>query len=57
LKVIDDEMRELIEKRWPWLLDKIPPKKPLELVGCVSLELARQQASLHGVARGRPRGT
>ena len=24
---IDDGMRELIKKHWPWLLDKIPPKK------------------------------
>jgi hypothetical protein len=28
IEVIDDDTRELIEKRWPWLLDKIPPKKP-----------------------------
>lgn len=28
IKVIDDDTRELIEKRWPWLLDKTPPKKP-----------------------------
>ena len=25
---IDDDTRELIEKRWPWLLDKLKPKKP-----------------------------
>ena len=24
---IDDETRELIEKRWPWLLEKLEPKK------------------------------
>jgi hypothetical protein len=28
IEVIDDDTRERIEKRWPWLLDKIPPKKP-----------------------------
>jgi hypothetical protein len=28
IEVIDDDTRELIEKRWPWLLDKIPAKKP-----------------------------
>jgi hypothetical protein len=27
IEVIDDDTRELIEKRWRWLLDKIPPKK------------------------------
>jgi hypothetical protein len=27
IEVIDDDTRELIEKRWPGLLDKIPPKK------------------------------
>jgi hypothetical protein len=26
--VIDDDTRKLIEKRWPWLLDKLTPKKP-----------------------------
>lgn len=24
---IDDDTRELIEKRWPWLLEKLKPKK------------------------------
>jgi hypothetical protein len=28
IEVIDDETRELIEKRWPWLLEKIRPQKP-----------------------------
>jgi hypothetical protein len=28
IEVIDHDTRELIEKRWPWLLDKILPKKP-----------------------------
>jgi len=27
IEVIDDDTRELIEKRWPWLLDKLKPKK------------------------------
>jgi hypothetical protein len=28
IEAIDDDARELIEKRWPWLLDRIPPKRP-----------------------------
>ncbi len=28
IEVIDDDTRELIAKRWPWLLDKLTPKKP-----------------------------
>jgi hypothetical protein len=28
IEVTEDGTRELIEKRRPWLLDKIPPKKP-----------------------------
>ena len=28
IEVIDDNTRELIEKRWPSLLDKLMPKKP-----------------------------
>ena len=28
IEVIDHDTREIIEKRWPWLLDKILPKKP-----------------------------
>jgi len=27
IEVIDDDTRELIEKRWPGLLDKIPPEE------------------------------
>jgi hypothetical protein len=30
IEVIDDDTRKLIEKRWPWLLDKLTPKKPSE---------------------------
>jgi hypothetical protein len=26
IDVIDDEMRELVEKHWPWLLAKLPPQ-------------------------------
>jgi hypothetical protein len=28
IDVIDDEMRELVEKHWPWLLAKLEPPKP-----------------------------
>ena len=26
IDAIDDEMRELVEKRWPWLVAKLPPR-------------------------------
>ena len=26
IDVIDDEMRELAEKHWPWLVAKLPPQ-------------------------------
>jgi hypothetical protein len=26
IDVIDDEMRELVEKHWPWLVAKLPPR-------------------------------
>jgi hypothetical protein len=26
LDAIDDDMRELVEKHWPWLLPKLPPQ-------------------------------
>lgn len=25
---IDDDTRELIETKWPWLISKLPPKGP-----------------------------
>ena len=28
IEEIDDETRELIEQKWPWLLDKLSPAKP-----------------------------
>ena len=24
---VDDEMRAFVEKYWPWLLEKLPPRK------------------------------
>ena len=24
---VDDEMRAFVEKHWPWLLEKLPPRK------------------------------
>jgi len=27
IDVIDDEMRDLVEKHWPWLVSKLPPQK------------------------------
>jgi hypothetical protein len=26
IDVIDDEMRALVAKHWPWLLEKLPPR-------------------------------
>ena len=26
IDVIDDDMRALVEKNWPWLLKKLPPR-------------------------------
>jgi hypothetical protein len=26
IDVISDEMRALVEKHWPWLLEKLPPR-------------------------------
>ena len=26
IDVIDDAMRALVEKHWPWLLEKLPPR-------------------------------
>jgi hypothetical protein len=26
IDVINDEMRELVKKRWPWLVAKLPPR-------------------------------
>jgi hypothetical protein len=26
IDAIDDEMRDLVEKHWPWLLAKLPPQ-------------------------------
>jgi AMMECR1 domain-containing protein len=26
IEAIDDDMRELVEKHWPWLLEKLPPQ-------------------------------
>jgi hypothetical protein len=26
IDVIDDEMRELVDKQWPWLVAKLPPQ-------------------------------
>jgi len=28
IDVISDEMRALVEKHWPWLLPKLPPRVP-----------------------------
>jgi hypothetical protein len=30
IEEIDDEMRELVEKHWPWLLVKLPPQRTLK---------------------------
>ena len=26
IEAIDDEMRDLVEKHWPWLVEKLPPR-------------------------------
>jgi hypothetical protein len=50
IDVISDEMRTLVEKNWPWLLEKLPPrvthcpprKRPQEaFLGCFKLASCR----------------
>jgi hypothetical protein len=52
IEVIDDDTRKLIEKRWPWLLDKLTPKKPSEcdtLTSATPAPAASRALTVHGL--------